>query len=114
MQNNKDRSRNLGDYLPAADDAMIICRCEEITKGEIRKAVPRWDVHINRNQTLFKNRYGSLSGANLRPLDQGDCSPGNLGYPPLDLGTGGFPGHRMRPLENEGFWEMKNRKRNLD
>ena len=25
--------------MPAADDDMLICRCEEITKGEIRRAV---------------------------------------------------------------------------
>lgn len=34
-----DRSKDIGPFIPAADDDMIICRCEEITKGEIRKAV---------------------------------------------------------------------------
>lgn len=34
-----DRSRDIGEFVPMPDDDMIICRCEEITKGEIRKAV---------------------------------------------------------------------------
>lgn len=34
-----DRSIEMGPYIEASDDDMIICRCEEITKGEIRRAV---------------------------------------------------------------------------
>ena len=34
-----DRNREIGAFIPAPDDDMIICRCEEVTKGEIRKAV---------------------------------------------------------------------------
>ena len=29
----------IGPYVPQDDDDMLICRCEEVTKGEIRKAV---------------------------------------------------------------------------
>ena len=39
MSEVNDRSRDIGPFVPAEDDDMIICRCEEITKGEIRKAV---------------------------------------------------------------------------
>ena len=34
-----DRSSDIGPFVAQSDDDMIICRCEEITKGEIRKAV---------------------------------------------------------------------------
>lgn len=34
-----DRGKDIGEFLPGPDDDMVICRCEEITKGEIRKAV---------------------------------------------------------------------------
>ncbi|MGN0643173.1 MAG: (2Fe-2S)-binding protein, partial [Huintestinicola sp.] len=34
-----DRSRDIGEFVPQTDDDMIVCRCEEITKGEIRRAV---------------------------------------------------------------------------
>ncbi|MDR0671693.1 MAG: (2Fe-2S)-binding protein [Oscillospiraceae bacterium] len=34
-----DRTGTEGLFTPADDDGLIICRCEEITKGEIRRAV---------------------------------------------------------------------------
>lgn len=34
-----DRGLELGPCLPEPDDGLIICRCEEITKGEIRAAI---------------------------------------------------------------------------
>ncbi len=34
-----DRSLELGPCFPEPDDSLIICRCEEITKGEIRRAI---------------------------------------------------------------------------
>ncbi len=39
MMNVNERSRDIGVFVPGADDDMLICRCEEITQGEIRKAV---------------------------------------------------------------------------
>ena len=39
MNSVNDRNRDIGDFIPAPDDDMLVCRCEEITKGEIRKAV---------------------------------------------------------------------------
>lgn len=39
MNSVNDRSRDIGPFVPAPDDDMLICRCEEITKGEIRQAV---------------------------------------------------------------------------
>lgn len=34
-----DRNRDVGVFVPAPDDDMIICRCEEVTKGDVRRAV---------------------------------------------------------------------------
>lgn len=39
MVNLNIRSSDVGTYIPKPDDDRIVCRCEEITKGEIRKAV---------------------------------------------------------------------------
>ena len=39
MSELSNRSRDIGDFVPMPDDDMIVCRCEEVTKGEIRKAV---------------------------------------------------------------------------
>ena len=29
----------IGPFVPGADDGLLVCRCEEVTKGEIRRAV---------------------------------------------------------------------------
>ena len=39
MDSLKDRSIQLSEFIAEDDDDRLICRCEEITKGEIRKAV---------------------------------------------------------------------------
>ena len=39
MKDYLDRTFDLGPYIPEPDDDLIICRCEEITKGEIRQAI---------------------------------------------------------------------------
>lgn len=39
MNNYMDRNNSLDEFIPQPDDNLIICRCEEITKGEIRRAV---------------------------------------------------------------------------
>ncbi|MDD3413518.1 MAG: (2Fe-2S)-binding protein [Lachnospiraceae bacterium] len=39
MNSINDRSRDIGPFVSYPDDDILICRCEEITKGEIRKAV---------------------------------------------------------------------------
>ena len=31
--------KEIGPYVPAEDDELLVCRCEEVTKGEIRRAV---------------------------------------------------------------------------
>ena len=39
MKELRNRSRDIGEFVPQPDDDMIVCRCEEVTKGEIRRAV---------------------------------------------------------------------------
>ena len=34
-----DRLKEIGEFIPQPDDDMLVCRCEEVSKGEIRKAV---------------------------------------------------------------------------
>ena len=34
-----DRNRELGVFMPQPGDDVVICRCEEITRGEIRRAI---------------------------------------------------------------------------
>ncbi|MDD3218274.1 MAG: (2Fe-2S)-binding protein [Lachnospiraceae bacterium] len=34
-----NRLTDIGPFIPEEDDDLIICRCEEVTKGEIRRAI---------------------------------------------------------------------------
>ena len=31
--------KEIGPFVEGADDSLLVCRCEEVTKGQIRKAV---------------------------------------------------------------------------
>ena len=59
MHEINDRSRDIGPFVPGPDDDMIICRCEEVTKGEIRKALHR--SAPDRVPCRFLNTGGSPS-----------------------------------------------------
>ena len=39
MMDIQEKLKEIGPYVEAEDDGMLVCRCEEVTKGEIRKAV---------------------------------------------------------------------------
>ncbi|MFQ8902456.1 MAG: (2Fe-2S)-binding protein [Lachnospira eligens] len=65
MHEVNDRSRDIGEFVPAPDDDMLICRCEEITKGEIRKAVHEGMWTMTEIRRYVKNRNGTMSGTDL-------------------------------------------------
>ena len=35
----QEKLKEIGPYVEGPDDNFLVCRCEEVTKGEIRKAV---------------------------------------------------------------------------
>ena len=83
------RKRKEEAFVEKADDDMIICRCEEITKGEIRKAIYdgmytmneikrfiRPGMGLCQGQTCSKNVKAILAqelGVSIADLD--DCTP---------------------------------------
>ena len=62
MSEVNDRSRDIGPFVPAEDDDMIICRCEEITKGEIRKAVHEGMYTLNEVRRFLRTGMGLCQG----------------------------------------------------
>ena len=85
MHEINDRSRDIGPFVPGPDDDMIICRCEEVTKGEIRKA-----VHDGMF-TLTEIRHGTLSGTDLCKAGQRNRGKRTERIPGR-TGTGNIPG----------------------
>jgi NAD(P)H-nitrite reductase large subunit len=62
MNGRIDRSIDLGPYVAAPDDDMIICRCEEVTKGEIRRAVHDGMFTITEIRRYLRTGMGLCQG----------------------------------------------------
>lgn len=97
MSKINDRSRDLGDYIPGADDEMIICRCEEITKGEIRRAVHDGMFTITEIRRYLRTSMGLCQGQTCGRLIKGIVAR-ELGVSPLDLEPA-MSRAPMRPIE---------------
>lgn len=94
-----DRMRDIGEFVPAADDDILICRCEEITKGEIRKAVHDGIFTMEEMRRYLRNGMGLCQGQTCGKLVKNIMAK-ELKISPLDLEpeTSRAP---MRPIEME-------------
>jgi len=101
MNSVNDRSRDIGEFVPMADDDMIICRCEEITKGEIRQAVHDGMWTITEIRRYLRCGMGLCQGQTCAKLVKGIVAR-ELGVSPAELepATSRVP---MRPIEMKVF-----------
>ena len=97
MNSVNDRSRDIGEFVPALDDDMIICRCEEITKGEIRRAVHDGMFTLTEIRRYLRTGMGLCEGQTCSKLVKGIVAK-ELGVSPAELepATSRVP---MRPIE---------------
>ena len=100
-----DRSRDIGEFTAQSDDDMLICRCEEVTKGEIRRAVHDGMYTITEIRRYLRCGMGLCQGQTCARLVKGIVAR-ELGISPAELepATSRVP---MRPMEmgvlaNEG------------
>lgn len=97
MEKILDRNMDLGPFVPQPDDDIIICRCEEVTKGEIRRAVHdgMWD--LNEIRRYLRTGMGLCQGLTCSKLVQSIVAR-ELGVQPteLDHNTARTP---ARPIE---------------
>lgn len=96
-----DRSRDIGAFVSAPDDDMIICRCEEITKGEIRRAVHDGMFTLTEIRRYLRTGMGLCQGQTCAKLVKGIVAR-ELKISPADLepATSRVP---MRPIEMHVF-----------
>ena len=94
-----DRLRNIGEFIPQPDDDILICRCEEITKGEIRRACHDGIFTMEEMRRYLRNGMGLCQGQTCSKLVKGIMAR-ELKISPLDLepATSRAP---MRPIEME-------------
>lgn len=92
-----NRTKQIGEFIPQPDDDMIICRCEEITKGEIRKAVYDGMVTLTEIRRYLRTGMGLCQGQTCGRLVKGIVAK-ELEIAPLELepATSRAP---MRPIE---------------
>ena len=58
----------IGPYVPQDDDDMLICRCEEVTKGEIRKAVHAGMFTMEEIRRFLRSGMGLCQGQTCAKL----------------------------------------------
>lgn len=97
MSRINDRTIDIGEYMEEADDGRIICRCEEVTKGEIRKAVHDGMFTLAEIRRYLRNGMGLCQGQTCGRLVKGIVAK-ELGISGSELepATSRAP---MRPIE---------------
>lgn len=110
MHKLNDRSRDIGAFIPAADDAMLICRCEEITKGEIRRAVYDGMFTLTEIRRYLRTGMGLCQGQTCAKLVKSIVAR-ELGLSPIELdpAVSRVP---MRPIEMKVFGNEKEGREN--
>ena len=101
MHKINDRSRDIGAFIPAVDDDMLICRCEEITKGEIRRAVHDGMFTLTEIRRYLRTGMGLCQGQTCGKLVKGIVAR-ELGISPALLEPV-FSRAPMRPIEMKVF-----------
>lgn len=84
MNTINDRTRDIGPFVPAPDDDMLICRCEEVTKGEIRKAVHDGMWTITEVRRYLRTGMGLCQGQTCARLVKSIVAR-ELGISPAEL-----------------------------
>ena len=96
-----DRSKDIGEFKPQPDDDMLICRCEEITKGEIRKAVHDGMWTLTEIRRYLRQGMGLCQGQTCARLVKGIVAR-ELGISPAELEPATSRAPR-RPVEMKVF-----------
>lgn len=94
-----DKLREIGEFVPQDDDDILVCRCEEVTKGEIRKAIHAGMLTMEEMRRYLRNGMGLCQGQTCERLVKGILAR-ELKVSPLEVepATSRAP---MRPTEME-------------
>ena len=97
--NKFDRKLSKTEFVEQSDDSIIICRCEEITKGEIRKAVYDGMRTMNEVKRYLRTGMGLCQGQNCSRLVRTIIAR-ELGVKPSEVGLS-TPRAPARPVSME-------------
>ena len=91
--------KEIGPYVEEADDGMLVCRCEEVTKGEIRKAVHEGIFTIEEMRRYVRSGMGLCQGQTCGKLVKSIISR-ELKVSPVEVEPASSRAP-MRPIEME-------------
>ena len=96
-----DRNIDIGPFVPEEDDDRLVCRCEEVTKGEIRQAVHAGLFEIAEIRRYLRCGMGLCQGQTCAKLVKGIVARElNVSPAELEPATSRAP---MRPIEMHVF-----------
>lgn len=95
----QEKLKEIGPYVEAPDDDMLVCRCEEVTKGEIRKAVHEGIFTIEEMRRYLRSGMGLCQGQTCGKLVKGIMAR-ELGVAPTEVEPASSRAP-MRPIEME-------------
>lgn len=93
----QEKLKEIGPYVEAPDDDMLVCRCEEVTKGEIRQAVHQGMFTIEELRRYLRSGMGLCQGQTCGKLVKSIVSR-ELGVAPTDVEPA-VARAPMRPIE---------------
>ncbi len=90
---------DLGPYVPAPDDDMLICRCEEVTKGDIRRAIHDGMYTMTEVRRFLRQGMGLCQGQTCTKLVRRIMAAELAGTPAMALLEPETSRAPMRPIE---------------
>lgn len=79
-----DKLAEIGPFMTRSDDELLICRCEEVTKGELRRAVHEGIFTLEEMRRWLRNGMGLCQGQTCTLMVKGilarelDCTPDQI------------------------------------
>ena len=91
--------KEIGPFVEGPDDDLLVCRCEEVTKGQIRKAVHEGIFTLEEMRRYLRSGMGLCQGQTCGKLVKGIVAR-ELKVAPVEVepATSRAP---MRPMEME-------------
>ena len=62
MMDIQTKLKEIGPFVEGADDDLLVCRCEEVTKGQIRKAVHEGIFTLEEMRRYLRSGMGLCQG----------------------------------------------------
>lgn len=67
----QEKLKEIGPFTEGPDDNMLVCRCEEVTKGEIRKAIHDGIFTMEEMRRYLRSGMGLCQGQTCSKLVKG-------------------------------------------